>query len=48
MVDSPPTEEECWAEFWKVVGRAAAERYLREWAEIRDGEDPELGPSEAV
>lgn len=27
-----PTQEECWDEFWQILGRASARRYLRESA----------------
>ncbi|MET8749414.1 hypothetical protein ABZW32_04930 [Streptomyces sp. NPDC004667] len=28
--DRRPTEAECWDEFWEIIGKAAARRYLRE------------------
>lgn len=27
----PPTEEECWAEFWEVMGRMLADLYQSGW-----------------
>ncbi len=38
-----PTEAERWAQFWAILGRAAAERYLRE---VGNG-DVEIGESDA-
>jgi hypothetical protein len=38
-----PTEEECWEDFWKILGQAAAERFLREQAEPQPESSEELG-----
>lgn len=42
-----PTEEQCWREFWEIIGQAAYRIWVEDWRDCASGGESVKLPNEA-